>query len=146
MAKLFSALLVSILLSIAHASGGFLSQASCNGSSFQFIAAVEVSDAPDFFITVTPNLSGLCPASSGQMKNSTLNLNKCLGNNNAHLIWKKDGMFQNSCGCSLEIPNLCCGCGKANGGTVPSGICIDLNEGVAADNGTLNCNVLPTSV
>lgn len=86
MAKLFSALIVSILLSIAHATGGFLSQASCNGSTFQFEATVEVSDAPDFFITVTPILSGLCPTSSGKMDNSTLNLNKCLGNKDAHLI------------------------------------------------------------
>lgn len=86
MTKLFSALLISILFSIAHAAaGGFLSQSHCDASTFNFHATVEVGPAPDFFITVTPILSGLCPNSAEEMTNSTLNLNKCLANNNAHL-------------------------------------------------------------
>ncbi|QSZ29141.1 hypothetical protein DSL72_003652 [Monilinia vaccinii-corymbosi] len=150
MMKSFSALLVPILLSIAHVaggsnSGGFLSQADCNGSTFKFVDILEVGPDPDYIITVTPIMSGLCPTSSGQMKNSTLNLNTCLGNNDAHLYWKKNGMFQTTCGCSLQIPNLCCGCERTNGSTVPSGICIDLDQGVAANGGQLNCDNLPSN-
>ncbi|ESZ91002.1 hypothetical protein SBOR_8606 [Sclerotinia borealis F-4128] len=148
--SLITTLLVSILLSIAHAFGGstvggFLSQSSCNASTFKFSDTIDVGPAPEFVITVTPILSGLCPNSSGQKTNSTLNLNTCLGNNDAHLLWQKNGMFQTTCGCELEIPNLCCGCGAANGSTVPSGICINLDQGVAADKGQLNCDNLPSN-
>ncbi|KAF7871884.1 hypothetical protein EAF04_003991 [Stromatinia cepivora] len=151
MSKLFSSvLLISILLSIAHAApastaGGFLSQSRCDGSTFQFHDTIELGPAPEFKITVIPNLSGLCPGSSAQMTNSTLNLNTCLTNNDAHLLWQKNGMFQNSCGCTLEMPNLCCGCGKSNGKTVDNGICVDLDQGVAAAGGKLNCDTLPSN-
>ncbi|APA09032.1 predicted protein [Sclerotinia sclerotiorum 1980 UF-70] len=168
MSKFFSSvLLISIVLFVAHAApasaaaGGFLSQSRCDESTFQFYDVIELGPAPEYKITVTPNLSGLCPGSSGQMTNSTLNLNTCLANNDAHLLWQKkytnsplpsflltylrSGMFQSSCGCTLQMPNLCCGCSKSNGETVDSGICIDLNQGVAAAAGKLNCNTLPSN-
>lgn len=152
MSKFFSSvLLISIVLFVAHAApasaaaGGFLSQSRCDESTFQFYDVIELGPAPEYKITVTPNLSGLCPGSSGQMTNSTLNLNTCLANNDAHLLWQKNGMFQSSCGCTLQMPNLCCGCSKSNGETVDSGICIDLNQGVAAAAGKLNCNTLPSN-
>ncbi|KAF7885655.1 uncharacterized protein EAF02_004164 [Botrytis sinoallii] len=149
MSRLFnSVLFVSLLLSVVHAAavvttsaGGFMSK--CDASTFKFYDDIELGPAPQFTFTITPILSGLCPDSSGHMSNSTLNLNTCLGNNDAHLVWQRNGMFQNSCGCSLQMPNLCCGCGKANGGTVPSGVCVDLNKGIATSGGKLNCDSLP---
>ncbi|TGO90745.1 hypothetical protein BPOR_0052g00080 [Botrytis porri] len=153
MSKLFnSVLLISLLLSVVHAAavitsaGGFMSK--CDASTFKFYDDIELGPAPQFTFTVTPILSGLCPNSAGHMSNSTLNLNTCLGNNDAHLVsfltyQLRSGMFQNSCGCSLQMPNLCCGCGKANGGTVPSGVCIDLDKGIATSGGKLNCDSLP---
>jgi hypothetical protein len=146
----FTAFLASALLSISivradvNAVGGFISHAGCDADTFIFVTSIQVSPAPNFFLTVTPTLSGLCPNAAGQMVNSTLNLNTCLENSNANLLWERDGMFQNSCGCTLQLPNLCCGCGKANGGKVDSGVCVDLNQGVAAADGKLNCDILPS--
>jgi hypothetical protein len=87
----FYAFFASILLPIAHAYGGgsvggFLDKHNCNASTFLFHDTITVGPAPSFYITVVPILSGLCPGSSGQMANSTLNLNTCIANNDAHLL------------------------------------------------------------
>jgi hypothetical protein len=86
----FTAFLASALLSLvaaeANAVGGFISHAGCDADTFLFVTSIEVSPAPNFFLTVTPTLSGLCPNANGQMVNSTLNLNKCLENSNANLL------------------------------------------------------------
>lgn len=91
MSRLFNfVLLTSLLFSVVHAAavvtsaGGFLSK--CDASTFQFFADIELGSDPQFTFKVTPILSGLCPDSSGQMSNSTLNLNTCLGNSDAHLV------------------------------------------------------------
>ncbi|KAM3089331.1 hypothetical protein ACMFMG_000935 [Clarireedia jacksonii] len=90
----FTVFLVSALLSIVgadtNAVGGFLTQGGCDADTFLFVTTIEVSPAPNFFLTITPNLSGLCPDAYGQMVNSTLNLNNCLENSNAKLVWEKE--------------------------------------------------------
>ncbi|PQE19872.1 hypothetical protein CJF31_00006382 [Rutstroemia sp. NJR-2017a BVV2] len=88
----FTAFLASALLSISivsadvNAVGGFISHAGCDADTFLFVTSIEVSPAPNFFLTITPTLSGLCPNAAGQMVNSTLNLNSCLENSNANLL------------------------------------------------------------
>ncbi|PQE20994.1 hypothetical protein CJF30_00002315 [Rutstroemia sp. NJR-2017a BBW] len=87
-----TAFLASALLSFSlvsadvNAVGGFISHAGCDADTFLFVTSIQVSPAPNFFLTITPTLSGLCPNAAGQMVNSTLNLNKCLENSNANLL------------------------------------------------------------
>lgn len=38
------------------------------------------------------------------------------------------GNYDLSCGCKLQLPQLCCGCQLANGGSIDSGVCIDLGR------------------
>jgi hypothetical protein len=92
---LASALLSFSLVSAdVNAVGGFISHAGCDADTFLFVTSIQVSPAPDFFLTITPTLSGLCPNAAGKMVNSTLNLNKCLENSNANLV--VSGLFLSS--------------------------------------------------
>ncbi|KDQ28652.1 hypothetical protein PLEOSDRAFT_1102691 [Pleurotus ostreatus PC15] len=123
--QLLSALFIITSLLIVpgvHAAGGFA--ATCSG----------------YFVRDNHFLQANCGDGVGGFKDSTLDLNLCIGNFGGNLVCARNGGYAGSCsGCGIRTGAfMTCRCGGTPQG---SAIVADLNECVANLGGNLACAV-----
>ncbi|KAF4574296.1 hypothetical protein EYR40_005986 [Pleurotus pulmonarius] len=94
--QLLSALFISLLgVSGVHAAGGFA--ATCSG----------------YFVRDNHFLEANCGDGVGGFKDSTIDLNQCIGNFGQNLVCARNGNYAGSCsGCGIRTGAfMTCGCG-----------------------------------
>lgn len=120
-----------------------LSILSCtfvNTSGLRNSKGLKIKDSCFNIMLTNSTLKAICKNKAGEFTETEILLDECLANFNGKLLWTDNplGFYSDDCqDCKLNNTLLKCNCKKTDNSA--NDAAMDVNEGVANDNGNLKC-------